>query len=149
MGTSRDKKYLGWLFDINSENKVYNVMTMLYNKSTKYRGGMNMANTSLLQVRTSSEDKEKASEILEKLGTNLSAVVNMMIKQIILTESIPFEVKINHSAYSTAEAIKEVEATMAFEGMDLNEEDIRMLRAYRNGEISGDELRSQILSEVR
>lgn len=108
-----------------------------------------MANTSLLQVRTSSEDKEKASEILEKLGTNLSAVVNMMIKQIILTESIPFEVKINHSAYSTAEAIKEVEATMAFEGMDLNEEDIRMLRAYRNGEISGDGLRSQILSEVR
>ena len=58
-----------------------------------------MANTSLLQVRTSSEDKEKASEILEKLGTNLSAVVNMMIKQIILTESISFEVKINHSVY--------------------------------------------------
>ena len=108
-----------------------------------------MANTSLLQVRTSSEDKEKASEILEKLGTNLSAVVNMMIKQIILTESIPFEVKISHSAYSATEAIKEVEATMAFEGMDLNEEDIRMLRAYKNGEISGDELRSQILSEIR
>ena len=108
-----------------------------------------MANTSLLQVRTSSEDKEKASEILEKLGTNLSAVVNMMIKQIILTESIPFEVKINHPVYSTAEAIREVKATMAFEGMDLDGEDIRMLRAYKNGEISGDELRSQILSEVR
>ena len=49
-----------------------------------------MANTSLLQIRTSAEDKEKASEILNKLGTNLSAVVNMMIKQIILTEGIPF-----------------------------------------------------------
>ncbi len=33
-----------------------------------------MINTSLLQVRTSAEDKEKASENLEKLGTNLSAV---------------------------------------------------------------------------
>lgn len=65
-----------------------------------------MANTSLLQVRTSSEDKERASEILEKLGTNLSAVVNMMIKQIILTESIPFEVKINHPVYSAGEAIR-------------------------------------------
>ena len=73
----------------------------------------------------------------------------MMIKQIILTETIPFVVKINQSAYSATEANKEVEATMAFEGMDLNEEDIRMLRAYKNGEISGDELRSQILSEVR
>ena len=47
-------------------------------------GGMIMANTSLLQVRTSAEDKEKASAILEKLGTNLSAVVNMLIKQIII-----------------------------------------------------------------
>ena len=105
-----------------------------------------MANTSLLQVRTSAEDKEKASEILEKLGTNLSAVVNMMIKQIILTEGIPFEIKINSSIYSKTEAVKEVEATMAFEGMDLTEEDMRMLHAYRNGEVSGDELRRQILS---
>mgnify|MGYP001117256941 FL=1 len=65
-----------------------------------------MANTSLLQVRTSAEDKEKASEILEKLGTNLSAVVNMMIKQIILTEGIPFEVKIYLPAYNKTDAVK-------------------------------------------
>lgn len=104
-----------------------------------------MANTSLLQVRTSTEDKEKASEILEKLGTNLSAVVNMMLKQIILTEGIPFEVKINHQAYSKAETVKEVETTMAFEGMDLTEEDFKMLYAYKNGQMSGDELRQQIL----
>lgn len=108
-----------------------------------------MSNTSLLQVRTSAEDKEKASEILEKLGTNLSAVVNMMIKQIILTEGIPFEVKINHQAYTKAEAVKEVEATMAFEGMELTEEDIQMLYAYKNGEVSGDELRKRIMGEVR
>lgn len=108
-----------------------------------------MANTSLLQVRTSAEDKEKASEILEKLGTNLSAVVNMMIKQIILTEGIPFEVKMSHPAYSQTEAVKEVEATMAFEGMDLTEEDVQMLYAYKRGEVLGDELRQQILSEDR
>lgn len=108
-----------------------------------------MANTSLLQVRTSAEDKEKASEILEKLGTNLSAVVNMMIKQIILTEGIPFEVKMNHPAYSKMETIREVEATMAFEGLDLTEKDMRMLYAYKSGEASGDELRRQILEESR
>lgn len=108
-----------------------------------------MPNTSLLQVRTSAEDKEKASEILEKLGTNLSAVVNMMIKQIILTEGIPFEVKINHPSYTKTEAVKEVRATMAFEGMELTEEDIQMLYAYKNGEASGDELRERIMGEVR
>lgn len=108
-----------------------------------------MANTSLLQVRISAEDKEKASEILEKLGTNLSAVVNMMIKQIILTESIPFQVKMAHSAYSPAEAVREVEATMAFEEMDLTEEDVQMLYDYKSGNFTGDELRQQILEEVR
>lgn len=50
-----------------------------------------MSNTSLLQV---------------KLGTNLSAVVNMMIKQIILTEGIPFEVKMNHSACTNLSCAK-------------------------------------------
>lgn len=108
-----------------------------------------MSNTSLLQVRTSAEDKEKASEILKKLGTNLSAVVNMMIKQIILTEGIPFEVKISHPVYSKADALKEVQATMAFEGMELTEEDMRILYAYKNGEASGDELRKRIMGEVR
>lgn len=108
-----------------------------------------MSNSSLLQVRTSAEDKEKASKILENLGTNLSAVVNMLIKQIILTEGIPFDVKINHSAYTKVEAVKEVEATMAFEGLDLTEEDLQMLYAYKNGEMSGEELRKRVMEEGR
>ena len=107
-----------------------------------------MANTSLLQVRTSAEDKEKASAILERLGTNLSTVVNMLLKQIIITESIPFEIKINHTADPSSEMIKEVAATMAFEGMDLTEEDIQMLYDYKTGKVSGDALRQRILSEV-
>ena len=73
----------------------------------------------------------------------------MMIKQIILTEGIPFEVKINHPSYTKTEAVKEVQATMAFEGMELTEEDIQMLYAYKNGEVSGDELRERIMGEVR
>lgn len=108
-----------------------------------------MSNSSLLQVRTSAEDKEKASKILENLGTNLSAVVNMLIKQIILTEGIPFEIKTNHPVYTKTEAVEEVKATMAFEGLELTEEDLQMLYSYKNGEMSGDELRKQILGEGR
>ncbi len=33
-----------------------------------------------IQVRAEERDKELASEILEKLGTNLSTVVNMLLK---------------------------------------------------------------------
>ena len=48
----------------------------------------------LIQVRTSEEDKALAAKILAELGTNTSAVVNMLLTQIILTRSIPFEVKL-------------------------------------------------------
>ena len=46
-----------------------------------------------LQVRADKHDKEQAIDILESLGTNISSVVNMLLKQIIMTKSIPFEVK--------------------------------------------------------
>lgn len=108
-----------------------------------------MANTSLLQVRTSAKDKEKASAILEKLGTNLSAVVNMLIKQIIITEGIPFEVKMGHPVYSTEEAVNEVRATMAFEDMDLTKEDVQMLHDYKNRNVLGDDLRREILGGAK
>lgn len=122
---------------------------VIINKKRKIEGVMRMANTAMLRVRTSAEDKERASEILESLGTNLSAVVNMMIKQIIITEGIPFEVKMKSNVYSKMEAIQEVEATMSFEGLDLSEEDKKMLYEYRSGAVSGDDLRQQILSGVK
>ena len=52
-----------------------------------------MADT-LLQIRTNEADKAAAAEILAQLGTNTSAVVNMLLKQIILTRSIPFEISL-------------------------------------------------------
>jgi addiction module RelB/DinJ family antitoxin len=49
-----------------------------------------MAST-YIQVRADEVDKKLAVEILDELGTTLSAGVNMMLKQIILTRSIPFK----------------------------------------------------------
>lgn len=108
-----------------------------------------MANTTLLQVRTSPEDKRKASAILENLGTNLSSVVNMLIKQIILTESIPFDIKLNHSVYAKEELVKEVSATMALENMALTEEEIQLLNACLSGETSIEIERNKLLEELK
>jgi len=47
-----------------------------------------------LQVRTTEADKQAASEVLSELGTNLSAVVNMLLKQIVLTKSVPFDIRL-------------------------------------------------------
>ena len=107
-----------------------------------------MANTSLLQVRTDAADRERASEILSSLGTNLSAVVNMLLKQIIITESIPFEIRLSNPAYTIDQAVEETKATMAMEGMALTDEEEQMLTDYANGDISGDELRKMIFSTI-
>lgn len=47
-----------------------------------------------IQVRTNETDKLAAAEILAELGTNTSAVVNMLLKQIIITKSIPFKIQL-------------------------------------------------------
>jgi len=102
----------------------------------------------MLQVRTNPNDREKAAAILDSLGTNLSAVVNMLLKQIIITESIPFEVKLNHPAYSIEQSVQETKATLAMEGMNLTEEEVRMLTDYGKGKVTGDELRKMIFSSI-
>ena len=107
-----------------------------------------MANTSMLQVRTNAADREKAAEILEALGTNLSAVVNMLIKQIIMTKSIPFEVKLNHPAYTIDQEIEETKATLAMENLPLTEKEAQMLTDCAYGKITGDELRKRIFDSV-
>ena len=59
-------------------------------------------------MQTSAKDKENSSAILQKLETKLSVVINMLIKQIIIIEGIPFEVKMSHPIYSAEEAVNEV-----------------------------------------
>ena len=91
---------------------------------------------------------KKVAAILESLGTNLSAVVNMLIKQIILTESIPFEIKLSHPAYTIEESVEGTRVTLAMAGMVLTDDEIQMLTDYRSGKVSGDELRRQIYASI-
>ncbi|MDD3226106.1 MAG: type II toxin-antitoxin system RelB/DinJ family antitoxin [Tissierellia bacterium] len=100
-----------------------------------------------IQVRAEERDKELASEILEKLGTNLSTVVNMLLKQIIITKSIPFDIKLNDISYTEDEVISEIKATLAMENMNLTKEDVLLLKEYRNAKDSGEDIRREIISE--
>ena len=48
--------------------------------------------TSAISVQVDAYDKEVANGILKNLGLNMSAFVNMAIKQLINKDGIPFEV---------------------------------------------------------
>lgn len=107
-----------------------------------------MENMSMVQARTSESLKADAVDILEKLGLNLSTYINMSLKQLVIQKGIPFEVKLNPSSYTASEAVREVEATLRMEGMQLEKDELKLLSAYRKGELSGDDIRRQILDEV-
>ena len=62
-----------------------------------------------INVNVDERVKEQAKETLDYLGTNFTNVINMLLRQIILTESIPFEIKIPKLNEETIKAIKDAE----------------------------------------
>ena len=49
--------------------------------------------TTAISVQLDSKDKEIATNILKKLGLNMSTYINMAIKQLLYNNGLPFEVK--------------------------------------------------------
>lgn len=68
--------------------------------------------TSAISVQVDSYDKELASNILKKLGLNMSTFVNMAIKQLIYTDGLPFEVKNPKPSKALLESLKESEVIL-------------------------------------
>ena len=62
-----------------------------------------------INVNVDEKIKEKAKETLNFLGTNFTNVINMLLRQIILTESIPFEIKVPKLNAETIKAIEDAE----------------------------------------
>ena len=120
--------------NINNENTTY------YND---IRGKLIMKD-SYVHVRVNSLDKEKAEKILKELGTDLSSVVNMLLKQIQIKGGIPFNV--NDEAF----ILENIKATMAMENMILNQDDINLLKKYQgNGSKEDEEIISSIINEYK
>lgn len=65
--------------------------------------------TSPVNVQVDARDKKIANSILKSLGLNMSTYVNMAIKQLIIADGIPFELKINKSTKELLEALQEGE----------------------------------------
>ena len=60
-------------------------------------------------INVNEKIKEQATDTLDFLGTNFTNVINMLLRQIILTESIPFEIKVPKLNAETIKAIEDAE----------------------------------------
>ncbi len=66
-----------------------------------------MAVTTPTQIRIEEGIKKQAVELLEGLGLNLSDAVNIFLRQVILQNGIPFEVKYPELKQEVIEAMEE------------------------------------------
>lgn len=66
-----------------------------------------MAKTDSLNIRIEPELKTEVEKILNELGMNVADAVTIFLKQVVLTQSIPFEIKKPKYNEETLEAINE------------------------------------------
>ena len=66
-----------------------------------------MAKTENLNIRIEPEIKKEAEITLEYLGLTMAEAVKLFLKQVIMTDSIPFEIKVPRYNKETLEAIEE------------------------------------------
>lgn len=64
--------------------------------------------STVVNVRVDEKTKRRAKKIVESLGINLSQAINLYLKQIIYTGSIPFEPRL--PSRETLKAINELES---------------------------------------
>ena len=68
-----------------------------------------MPKTDTINVRIEPELKKEVEETLNELGMNIAEAITIYFKQIILTESIPFEIKKPKLNKETMKAIEDVQ----------------------------------------
>lgn len=78
-----------------------------------------MGNGAYIQARIDPHTKEKARDVLDKLGMSMSEAIVIYIKQIVLQQGIPFELKIpNELTARTLEKSEKGEDIREFSNVD-------------------------------
>ena len=77
-----------------------------------YKEGIKMSKTTSMNIRIEPSLKKQVEEILTDLGMNISDAVTIYFKQIVLTDSIPLQIKRPKFNKETLEAIKEADEIM-------------------------------------
>ena len=77
--------------------------------------------TSTINVRVDSDVKHDLEILLDKLGMNVSVVVNMLFRQMLMDEALPFQPKVNHKRLTTAERLANYNGDYKTEEWDTGE----------------------------
>ena len=99
-----------------------------------------MARTSNIYIRIEPDIKEQAEAVLEKLGIPMSNAVSIFLRQVIMQNGLPFEVKIPHAKPLSLANLSEAEFNREIQKA---QDDFEKGRVYSLEEIEN-ELRKEI-----
>lgn len=77
-----------------------------------------MSKTAAIYVKVDANDKFEAEKVMFELGVTPSAVIQMLYKQIILRQAIPFSVSLPRKPIATGGMTEEEIAELVKEGLD-------------------------------
>jgi len=74
-----------------------------------------------INVRIDSDIKRDLDVLLNKLGMNVSVVVNMLFRQMLMDEALPFQPKVKRRHLTTAERLRDYSGNYKTEEWDTGE----------------------------
>ena len=74
-----------------------------------------------INVRVEEDVKRDVEFLLDKMGMNISTVVNMLFKQMLMDEALPFQPKYKRRQLTTAERLKGYNGNYKTEEWDTGE----------------------------
>ncbi|MEL7625069.1 MAG: type II toxin-antitoxin system RelB/DinJ family antitoxin [Clostridiales bacterium] len=99
-----------------------------------------------INIRIDDDLKNRAEDLFEELGMNMSTAFNIFLRQTLRQGGIPFAITTKAYPYEKIEeVVRNVAAIMSFEGMDLTEQDKNNMRLVLTGEATGNEVIADII----
>ena len=80
-----------------------------------------MANTTTINVRVDEDVKRNAEFLLDKMGMNISTAVNMLLKQMLMDEALPFQPRYKRRRLTTEERLRNYSGSYKTEEWDTGE----------------------------
>ena len=98
-----------------------------------------MGKIATINVRVDEADKRSAEKVLKQLGMPMSTLVNLLLKQVSLTKSVPFDISLPVDA----------PASVRVDGMTADEFGQMMVEDYREAQTNQGRPSSEFLAEFR
>ena len=68
-----------------------------------------MAKSSNLYVRIEPDVKEQAEKVFDSLGISMSNAIGLLLKQVVINQAIPFELKLAPARFKSVDTMTEIE----------------------------------------